>query len=215
MLELIDVVKEYPTPGGGEGLCVLKDISLKVEKGQSIAVVGPSGSGKSTLLNIIGGLDRPSSGKVLLEGSDLATLGVRNWEVEIPTLAVLAGNRPRPARKLASEQFGHRRLDHGPLGAVDIDAQRSSRVSRPDPYDRSWSHGIHHHMFLASGMFFDAKVLAAISIGKPIILGRTRRTIIGGKLLARVLGTGKLRHVGQIRHLIQQCRCGHRLLGLR
>ena len=87
MLELIDVVKEYPSPGGGESLCVLKDISLKVEKGQSIAVVGPSGSGKSTLLNIIGALDRPSSGKVLLDGSDLAVLGddrlagVRNLKI--------------------------------------------------------------------------------------------------------------------------------------
>jgi ABC-type lipoprotein export system ATPase subunit len=75
MLELIDVIKEYRAPGGGEGLSVLKGISLKVEKGRSVAVVGPSGSGKSTLLNMIGGLDRPTSGKVLLDECDLATLG--------------------------------------------------------------------------------------------------------------------------------------------
>jgi len=87
MLELIDVFKEYPAPGGGEGLKVLSGISLKVEKGRSIAVVGPSGSGKSTLLNIIGGLDRPTAGKVLLDGSDLGTLGderlagVRNLKI--------------------------------------------------------------------------------------------------------------------------------------
>ena len=75
MLELIDVVKEYPAPGAGEGLMVLKDISLTVEKGQSLAVVGPSGSGKSTLLNIIGGLDRPTSGKVIFDDCDLSTIG--------------------------------------------------------------------------------------------------------------------------------------------
>ncbi len=87
MLELIDVVKEYPSPGGADALKVLRGISLKVSAGQSVAVVGPSGSGKSTLLNIIGGLDRPSSGKVLLDASDLATLGderlarVRNLKI--------------------------------------------------------------------------------------------------------------------------------------
>lgn len=75
MLELIDVVKEYASPGGGGGLKVLGGVSLKVSAGESVAVVGPSGSGKSTLLNVIGGLDRPTSGKVLLDGNDLGTLG--------------------------------------------------------------------------------------------------------------------------------------------
>jgi ABC-type lipoprotein export system ATPase subunit len=75
MLVLIDVVKEYPAPGGaGANMKVLKGVSLKIEKGQSLAIVGPSGSGKSTLLNMIGGLDRPTSGKVLLDESNLATL---------------------------------------------------------------------------------------------------------------------------------------------
>lgn len=74
MLELIGVAKNYASPGEKDGLCVLKDITLKLEAGQSLVVVGPSGSGKSTLLNIIGGLDRPSAGRVLLEGRDLAEL---------------------------------------------------------------------------------------------------------------------------------------------
>lgn len=73
MLELIDIVKDYPSPAGGKGLSVLKNISLKVEKAASLAIVGPSGSGKSTLLNIIGGLDRPASGKVLLDGQDVVS----------------------------------------------------------------------------------------------------------------------------------------------
>jgi len=74
MLELVDVAKNYESPGAKEGLCVLKDITLKLDQGESIAVVGPSGSGKSTLLNIIGGLDRPSAGRVLFEGRDLAEM---------------------------------------------------------------------------------------------------------------------------------------------
>ncbi len=74
MLELVHVAKSYPSPGEEEGVCVLKDIDLKIDKGKSLVIVGPSGSGKSTLLNIIGTLDRPTQGRVLLDGQDLAGL---------------------------------------------------------------------------------------------------------------------------------------------
>jgi len=74
VLELVHVTKNYEGPGSAESVCVLRDITLELAEGQSLAVVGPSGSGKSTLLNIIGGLDRPSSGRVLLDGRDLAEL---------------------------------------------------------------------------------------------------------------------------------------------
>lgn len=74
MLELVSVAKSYESPGDKAGVCVLKDITLKLEQGQSVVIVGPSGSGKSTLLNIIGTLDRPSAGRVLFDGRDLAEL---------------------------------------------------------------------------------------------------------------------------------------------
>jgi len=75
MLELVNVSKSYERPGQEGRLEVLRDISLKIGEGESMAVVGPSGSGKSTLLNVIGGLDRPTEGHVLLEGSDIGRLG--------------------------------------------------------------------------------------------------------------------------------------------
>src|SRR5437660_3784912 len=74
LLKLTDVSKDYESPGGADAVPVLRGISLEIGRGESAAVVGPSGSGKSTLLNIIGTLDRPTSGQVLLEGRDLATL---------------------------------------------------------------------------------------------------------------------------------------------
>jgi len=74
MLELVKVCKSYDSPGGGKRLSVLKDIDLKVEGGESVAIVGPSGSGKSTLLNIAGALDRPTSGDVLVGGADIGGL---------------------------------------------------------------------------------------------------------------------------------------------
>jgi predicted ABC-type transport system involved in lysophospholipase L1 biosynthesis ATPase subunit len=74
LLELIEVRKAYGALGGAEALAILHGISLQVQKGESLAIVGPSGSGKSTLLQIMGTLDHPSSGKVLLGGRNLAEI---------------------------------------------------------------------------------------------------------------------------------------------
>jgi len=59
---------------GGRALTVLKDISFEVEPGGFVAIVGPSGSGKTTLLGLLAGLDRPSMGRVWLDGQDLDAL---------------------------------------------------------------------------------------------------------------------------------------------
>ncbi|KAA1188228.1 ABC transporter ATP-binding protein [Pseudohalioglobus sediminis] len=62
---------------GDRRVQVLRDVNLTLAEGEKIAVVGASGSGKSTLLNLLGGLDKPSSGRVLLCGEDLASLPER------------------------------------------------------------------------------------------------------------------------------------------
>jgi lipoprotein-releasing system ATP-binding protein len=74
LLKLTDVTKRYDAAGGAGGVNVLNAVALEVARGESLAIVGPSGSGKSTLLQIIGTLDRPSSGAVLLDGNDLGQL---------------------------------------------------------------------------------------------------------------------------------------------
>ena len=72
LLELKNITKTFQSPSGSETRIVLDDLSLKVNAGESIAILGPSGSGKSTLLNIIGSLDQPSEGDVILDGQNLS-----------------------------------------------------------------------------------------------------------------------------------------------
>jgi lipoprotein-releasing system ATP-binding protein len=87
LLKLTCVTRRYDAPGKSGALTVLDDISLEVAHGESVAIIGPSGSGKSTLLQIIGTLDRPTGGSVVLNGKDLSTLNdqqvaaVRNRQI--------------------------------------------------------------------------------------------------------------------------------------
>ena len=71
--ELRNVSRTYSL--GGANVNAVRDVDLALEGGESVAVVGPSGSGKTTLLQLLGALDRPSSGEVVFEGRDLGRLG--------------------------------------------------------------------------------------------------------------------------------------------
>lgn len=72
LLEVKDISKTY---GSGEAAVeALKNVSFSVEKGEFVAIVGESGSGKSTLLNMIGALDVPTSGKVIIDGKDIMSM---------------------------------------------------------------------------------------------------------------------------------------------
>ena len=73
ILETIDLKKTYGK--GDTAVNALNGINLKIENGEFAAIVGSSGSGKSTLLHMLGGLDRPTSGKVFVDGKDIFSLG--------------------------------------------------------------------------------------------------------------------------------------------
>lgn len=72
-LEARDIHKSLPL--AGNRIEILKGISLRVNKGEFVAIIGPSGSGKSTILGIIAGLDNPTSGQILIDGIDITRMG--------------------------------------------------------------------------------------------------------------------------------------------
>ncbi len=72
-LQTVDLGKDY-REGSGEALHVLRGINLSLNAGETAAIIGSSGSGKSTLLNLLGGLDRPTSGQVMINDADLFTI---------------------------------------------------------------------------------------------------------------------------------------------
>ena len=69
LIELRDIVKSFPV--GDDEITVLHGISLNIQQGEFVSIVGPSGNGKSTLLNMVTGIDRPSSGEVIVSGSPI------------------------------------------------------------------------------------------------------------------------------------------------
>lgn len=156
LVELVAVTKSYAAPDGAPAVPVLKDASLRVLRGESVAIVGPSGSGKSTILNLLGTLDRPDAGQVRLMGQDLGTLNahelaaLRNRQigfvfqshhllphcsvlenVVIPTLASTgkapAGSLEKATRLLTRVGLGER-LDHLPGKLSGGERQRCALV---------------------------------------------------------------------------------------
>ena len=155
LLVLTSLTKTYESPDGAGAHTILRELSLEVARGESLAIIGPSGSGKSTLLQIMGSLDRPTSGTVTFDGESLSELdetrlaAVRNqkigfvfqahyllpqctvWEnVLIPTLPVTPRLEPVAALTKAPETAAERaRRLLGHVGLGDRLSHRPGQLS--------------------------------------------------------------------------------------
>jgi putative ABC transport system ATP-binding protein len=151
VLELVDVVKRYGA--GATEVRALTNVSIAIEPGQFVALMGPSGSGKSTLLHLAGGLERPTAGRVVVDGCDLdaeeaaGLAALRRRSIGfvfqrlnlVPTLTAvenvmlpleLDGISPRRARKEATEALRRVAVD-GPLDRYpdDLSGGQQQRVA--------------------------------------------------------------------------------------
>ena len=149
LLQVEGLHKSYST--AGEPLHVLRGLDLEIEHGEIVAIVGASGSGKSTLLHVIGALDRPDAGRIVLAGHDLNTLWdealaeVRNREIgyvfqshhllpeftaqeNVALPAMIAGKNPEEAMDRALELLDAvnltERADHRPVKLSGGEQQR-------------------------------------------------------------------------------------------
>ncbi|MCE9630469.1 MAG: ABC transporter ATP-binding protein [Planctomycetia bacterium] len=134
--------KTFNTAGAEAAVTAVRDVNLTVDSGEFVAVIGASGSGKSTLLHLLGGITRPTSGRVLLEGVDLATLdddalaAVRRRRIGfvfqrynlLPELSLLEN----VALPLVLDGVGHVRADAAALEALEAVGMAGRAGHRPD-----------------------------------------------------------------------------------
>jgi len=165
MVRAEKVVKKYRK--GGEEIRPLDGVDLDVETGEYVSLMGPSGSGKTTLLNLVAGIDRPTSGRVFVDGEEVSAMGetrLAAWRTRsigyifqlynlIPVLTAWE-NVELPLLLRSLSRADRRRHVQTALDAVGL-------LDRKDHYPRQLSGGQEQRVAIARAVVVDPKVIVA------------------------------------------------------
>ena len=165
LIEIRNVTKQYHK--GGETITPLDDVSLDIQQGEFISLMGASGTGKSTLLNLVASIDRPDSGHIVIDGTDITRLSrtrLANWRAAnmgyifqthnlVPVLTAYE-NVELPLLLLPMSRGERRKRVEIALGAVDL-------LDRADHYPRQMSGGQEQRVGIARAIVAHPKVVVA------------------------------------------------------
>ncbi|WP_067461850.1 ABC transporter ATP-binding protein [Nocardia amamiensis] len=155
-LSLTGVHKEFAVRGSQERFTAVKDISLELREGEFLVLVGPSGSGKSTLLDLLGGLSKPTSGEILLDGKPITGPGLDRGIV-FQQYALLPWRTARANIEFGLEAKGLRRTARRELAEHYLELVGLSGFG--DRYPHELSGGMKQRVAIARSLAFDPEVL--------------------------------------------------------
>ena len=165
MVRIENVTKVYRK--GGEEIRPLDGVDLEVDRGEFLCLMGPSGSGKTTLLNMVAGIDRPTSGRVFVDGEEISAMGetgLAGWRTRslgyifqlynlVPVLTARENiELPLLLRRLSRKD--RKKHVETALGAVGL-------LDRADHYPRQLSGGQEQRVSIARAIVVDPKVIVA------------------------------------------------------
>ncbi|WP_330255287.1 ABC transporter ATP-binding protein [Nocardia sp. NBC_00565] len=155
-LALNGVRKQFPVRGSNEKFTAIEDISLELREGEFLVLVGPSGSGKSTLLDLLGGLSKPTEGRILLDGQPISGPGLDRGIV-FQQYALLPWRTALANIEFGLEAKGVRRRQRRAIAAEYLDLV--GLVGFGDRYPHELSGGMKQRVAIARSLAFDPEVL--------------------------------------------------------
>ena len=214
ILELEHIYKNYEQ--GKMEVPVLKDISFSVEKGEYVAIMGPSGSGKTTLMNIIGCLDRPTSGSYRLAGRDLNQLSEREMsDVRLHEIGFVfqsfhlmpresaVSNVALPLLYAGVKKKERRRLAEEALGRVGLSDRTEFKPTQ-------MSGGQNQRVAIARAMANDPSIILADEPTGALDSKSTQELL---SLFKKINSTGET--ILMVTHSIKAASCANRVLFIR